>query len=146
MEWTISGWSKGGLPGSSAERAEGVVVDVVDHSGIGSSLRIYRREEGEETVYTEQIDSWQAISSARRVLTRHYTIPAKGEVNRECFPGSGPVSDKWPEGKYSNFSILEACDRWTDRIFGFVGFFWATFMYKTFSSELRIILYDFSKF
>ena len=39
---------RGGLPGSSAEREEGVVIDVVDHSGIGSGLRVYRREEGEE--------------------------------------------------------------------------------------------------
>ena len=42
----------GGLPGSSAEREEGVAVDVVDHSGIG--IGVYRRAEGEETVNTEQ--------------------------------------------------------------------------------------------
>ena len=29
-----------------------VVVDVVDHRGISSGLRVYRREEGEETVNT----------------------------------------------------------------------------------------------
>ena len=29
---------------------KGVVVDVVDHSGISGSLGVYRREEGEETV------------------------------------------------------------------------------------------------
>ena len=33
-----------------------VVVDVVDHRG-GIGLGVYRREEGEETVNTEQIDS-----------------------------------------------------------------------------------------
>ena len=38
----------GGLPGSSDEREEGVVVDVVDHSGIGSRHGVYRREEGGE--------------------------------------------------------------------------------------------------
>ena len=42
----------GGLPGSSAEREEGVVVDVVDHSGINNGLGVYWREEGEETVNT----------------------------------------------------------------------------------------------
>ena len=30
----------------------GVVVDVVDHKGIGSRHGIYQREEGEETVNT----------------------------------------------------------------------------------------------
>ena len=39
---------RGGLPGSSAEREEGVVVDVVDHIGSGSRHRVYRREEGGE--------------------------------------------------------------------------------------------------
>ena len=42
----------------------GVVVDVVDHSGISGSLGVYRREEGEETVNTEQTEvslsmTWQ---------------------------------------------------------------------------------------
>ena len=45
---------RGGLPGSSAEREEGVVVDVVDHSGISNGLGVYRREEGEETVNIKQ--------------------------------------------------------------------------------------------
>ena len=36
----------------------GVIVDVVDHSGISSGLGVYRREEeGEETVNTEQTDA-----------------------------------------------------------------------------------------
>ena len=34
--------------------ARRVVVDVVDHRGIGIGLGVYRREEGEETVNTEQ--------------------------------------------------------------------------------------------
>ena len=29
-----------------------VVIDVVDHGGISSSFRVYRREEGEETLNT----------------------------------------------------------------------------------------------
>ena len=32
----------------------GVVVDVVDHRGIGIGLGVYRREEGEETVNIKQ--------------------------------------------------------------------------------------------
>ena len=47
---------RGGLPGSSAEREEGVVVDVVDHRD-SISLGVYRREEGEETVNTKQTDA-----------------------------------------------------------------------------------------
>ena len=43
---------RGGLPGSSAEREEGVVVDVGNQRGISSDLGVYRREEGEETVNT----------------------------------------------------------------------------------------------
>ena len=38
-------------------REGGVVGDVVNHSGIGSGLGVYRREEGEETVNTEQTDA-----------------------------------------------------------------------------------------
>ena len=32
----------------------GVIVDVVDHRGISSDLKVYRREEGEETVNIKQ--------------------------------------------------------------------------------------------
>ena len=32
---------RGGLPGSSAEREEGVVVDVVDHRDINNGLGVY---------------------------------------------------------------------------------------------------------
>ena len=53
------GMIRGGLPGSSAEREEGVVDDVVDHKGISSSLGVYRREEGEETVNIMQTDAWR---------------------------------------------------------------------------------------
>ena len=44
------------MPGSSAEREEAVVVDVVDHRD-NISLGVYRREEGEETVNTKQTDA-----------------------------------------------------------------------------------------
>ena len=40
----------------------GVVVDVVDHRGISSGLGVYRREEGEETVNTEQTDASLSIT------------------------------------------------------------------------------------
>ena len=71
MEWAISGLSKGGLPGSSAEREEGVVVDVVDHSG---SLGVYRREEGgRNSKYNANISMTMhnmTMSGARCGLTR----------------------------------------------------------------------------
>ena len=47
----------------------GVVVDVVDHRDISNGLRVYQREEGEETINREQKDTGQAISSTRGVLT-----------------------------------------------------------------------------
>ena len=34
--------------------ARSVVVDVVDHRGIGIGLGVYRREEGEETINIKQ--------------------------------------------------------------------------------------------
>ena len=44
---------RGGLPGSSAEREEGVVVDVVELVSSSVGLVVYRREEGEETMNTK---------------------------------------------------------------------------------------------
>ena len=61
---------RGGLPGSSAEREEGFVVDVVDHRGINSSLGVYRREEGEEIVNTRKHMHNKTISGAKSVLTQ----------------------------------------------------------------------------
>ena len=66
----------------------GVVIDIVDHRG-SIGLGVYRGEEGGETV----------------------NIKEKGEFNRECFPGSGPVSDRRLEGECSMFSMLGACDK-----------------------------------
>ena len=45
------GMIKGGLAWLLRQE-EGVVVDVVDHSGIGSRHGVYRREEGGEIVNT----------------------------------------------------------------------------------------------
>ena len=49
---------------------EGVIVDVVDHSGISGSLGVYRREEGGETVKTCKHMHNMTISEARGVLTQ----------------------------------------------------------------------------
>ena len=40
-----------------AQTRRRVVVDVVDHIGISSGLGVYQREEGEETVNTDQTDT-----------------------------------------------------------------------------------------
>ena len=45
------------MSGSSAEREEGVVVDVVDHRDISNGLGVYQRKEGRETVNREQTDT-----------------------------------------------------------------------------------------
>ena len=37
-----------------AQTRRRVVVDVVDHRGINNGLEVYRREEGEQTLNTEQ--------------------------------------------------------------------------------------------
>ena len=47
-----------------------VVVDVVNHSGISSGLRVYQREEGGETVNTRKHMHNKAMSGARGVLTQ----------------------------------------------------------------------------
>ena len=43
-----------GLAWKVRRKGRRVVVDVVDHSGFSSGLGVYRREEGEETINTEQ--------------------------------------------------------------------------------------------
>ena len=53
-----------------AQTRRRVVVDVVDHKGIRSSLGVYWREEGEETVNTRKHMHNMTISDARGVLTR----------------------------------------------------------------------------
>ena len=55
----------------------GVIVDVVDHRGISSDLKVYRREEGEETVNIKQTSITKhnvAICCAGYDLTYGYTI------------------------------------------------------------------------
>ena len=65
---------------------------------------------------------------------------------RESIPDVSRFRTNGPEGESCVFDMLEVCGGRTGCVSGFVSSFWATFMYKTFSSELRIILYDFSKF
>ena len=48
----VIGMIKGGGDCLVAQTRRRVVIDVVDHSGISSGLRVYQREEGEETVNT----------------------------------------------------------------------------------------------
>ena len=50
---------KGGLVWKLRWKGRRLLVDVVDHRGISSGLGVYRREEGEEIVNTEQTDTWQ---------------------------------------------------------------------------------------
>ena len=83
---------------SVAQTRRRVVSDVVDHSGISSGLRVYWREEGEETVNTLKHMHNMAISDARGVLTQCYTLPVKGNNIRESFPCSRRLSDKWIGG------------------------------------------------
>ena len=71
-----------------------VVVDVVDHRGISSSLEVYRREEGEETVNTRKHMHNMTINEAKSALTQGYTILLKGDNIQEIFPGSGRLSDR----------------------------------------------------
>ena len=52
-----------------AQTRRRVVVDIVDHRGISSSLEVYRREEGEETVNTRKHMHNMTINSARGDLT-----------------------------------------------------------------------------
>ena len=51
------------------------------------------------------------ISGARWVLTQCYTIPAKGENIRECFPEVWHFWTNEPEGDGYMFAMLGACDR-----------------------------------
>ena len=45
---------KGGLAWTLCCKGRRVVGDVVDHSGVGSGLGVYQREEGEETINIKQ--------------------------------------------------------------------------------------------
>ena len=55
------GMLKGGLLAWLLRQEGGVIGDVDDHSGI-IGLGVYRKEEGEETVNTEQTDASLSIT------------------------------------------------------------------------------------
>ena len=94
-----------------AQTRRRVVGDVVDHRGISGSLGVYRREEGEEIVNTDQTEHNRTTDRARRVLTRCYTIPAKGDNIRECFPEVCIFRTDETEGESCMFSMIGARDR-----------------------------------
>ena len=102
---------------------EGVVVDVVDHSGIGSHHGVYRREEGEETVNTCKHMHNMTISDARGVLTQCYTILVKGNNIRESFLIPDVCQTDEPEGTSSTYSMVGTCGGRTGRVFRFVSSF-----------------------
>ena len=87
-----------------------------------------------------------AMRGARGDLTPYEVIPVKGENIRKNIPGVSRFQTGDPEGKSCVFNMLGMCGGRTGCVSGFVSSFWATFMYKVFSSELRIIFYDFFKF
>ena len=62
------GMIKGGACLVAQTRRRGK-VDVADHMGISNGLRVYRREEREETVNTHKHMHNKTISDARGVLT-----------------------------------------------------------------------------
>ena len=72
-------------------------------------------------------------------------IPAKGENIWESIPGVSPFRTGEPEGESCVFAMLGMGGERTGSVSGFVSSFRATFMYKVFSSELRIKRYDFLK-
>ena len=83
---------------------------------------------------------------ARCALTRYEVLPVKGRNIRESIPGVSHFQADEPEGESCVFAMLGMCGGQTGYVFGFVSSFWATFMYKVFSSELRIIFYELTKF
>jgi hypothetical protein len=87
-----------------------------------------------------------AVCCARGDLMQHYTLQSERENIWEYFPCFRQLTDIWTRGEGSMFAMLEAWDRHMEGTNGFVSFFWTFFIYKTFSSELRLNLYEFLKF
>ena len=82
---------------------------------------------------------------ARGALTRYEVIPVKGGNIRDNIPGVSRFRTDEPEVKCCRFTMLGTRGGRTGCVSGFISLFRATFMYKVFSSELRINLYDFPK-
>ena len=79
-------------------------------------------------------------------LTQYWVILAGMENIREGIPSVRRFREDETEVECCMFGMIEMRGGQTDRVFGFVSSFWATFMYKVFSSELRVKRYDFLKF
>ena len=73
---------------------------------------------------------------ARCALTRYEVVPVKGGNIREIIPGVSCFRAEEPEGKSCMFAMLGMRGGQTGCVFEFVSSFWATFMYKVFSSDL----------
>ena len=110
-----------------AQAKRRVVVDVVDHRGINSGLEVYRRRRGginnKHRANKCKTMHDKTISSARGVLTQCYTISAKGDNIRECFPDVWRFRTDEPEGKSCVFAMLGMCGGRTGYVFGFVSSF-----------------------
>ena len=65
----------------------------------------------------------KTISRARGVLTRHYTLSAKGDNIRECFLEVWHFQIDETEGDGCMFAMVEACGGRTNRVFGFISSF-----------------------
>ena len=74
-----------------------------------------------------QIDATQmhdrVTRRARGVLTRCYTITAKGDIVRESFPGVRHFRTNEMKGDGCMLAMLETCGRPTESVFGFVSLF-----------------------
>ena len=68
-------------------------------------------EEGEETVNTSKQIHDNTIRGARGDLSWRYTIPAKGENNRESIPGVRHFRTEGPKGDGCMFAMLGTCGR-----------------------------------
>ena len=105
----------------------GVVGDVVDHSGISGSLRVYRREEGgrnNEYHANRCIKMHDKTSNgARGALTRYEVVPVKGGNIREKIPGVSCFRTEEPEGESCVFAMLGMCGGRTGCVSGNVSSF-----------------------
>ena len=101
----------------------GVVNSVVELDSSSVGLVVYRREEGEEIMNTEQTKHHRSTSRARRVLARYEVVLVKGGSIRVSIPGVSCFRAEEPEGESCGFDRLGGCDGRTDCVSGFVSSF-----------------------
>ena len=70
----------------------------------------------------------KTISGARGVLPRCYAVPWKGKTSGKVFSVPDVCQTDESEGKGCMFAMLGMCGGPTDRVFGFVSSFSASFM------------------